>query len=52
MLSFFPRDVLGEVLDLIMSVFEDLPACLFSQIDHVLTSSIAGAAFLPLLNDS
>ena len=34
-LSFFPRDVLDEILNLIESVSEDFPSY-FSQSDHLL----------------
>ena len=35
-LSFFPRDVLDEILNLIESVSEDFPSYCCSDVDHFL----------------
>ena len=39
-LSFFPRDVLDEILNLIESVSEDFPSCSFRAAIFVLKSTV------------
>ena len=47
-LSFFPRDVLDEILNLIESVSEDFPSYSYSYIIELLSSRLTEASFLDL----
>ena len=44
-LSFFPRDVLDEILNLIESVSEDFPSYSFMQISRMISELLSGHDF-------